>query len=485
MTAKILVADDSITIQKIVAMAFENEDASVEGIGDGSEALTRLKKFQPDIVLADVDMPGLNGFELSREIKESSKLNSISVLLLASDFEEFDENLFHSSLANDHITKPFKSEDLVRKVRELLDGGSPRVANEETEEVIELSSTDRVDEDIVIDLGEGQRMDSLEGVFPKEEEVVLGLPPSLELTDLDDEDAEMDVFVPGVEDENVLTDPLPEVDIPVDVAATGDDQAKGEMTGQEESLDELLMRVEELSRKSEEISDNGSEEELSRMEAIDAMLKEVSALKDESCFVAAEEENNIRETADPQLSSGPSESEAVLAEVNCVSEENIEGLATAFDEISNGKKYPSPAIVTEQPDRQESVYQGGAVAAAPENLIGDFTTPSSSTAHETPLPNLKEESSPSKENVMVTGHNEDNGEKNVELSLLPEGQLNQLMEAEVRRILQQSLTPLIEQEISGLSEKIIQAVEENVRKITPGIAKEIIQKEIDKIKADG
>ena len=466
MTAKILVVDDSITIQKIVAMAFENEDASVEGIGNGDEAWARLKKFHPDIVLADVDMPGLNGFELSREIKESSELNSIPVLLLASDFEEFDENLFRASLADDHITKPFKSEDLVQKVRELLDGGSPTVADEETEDVIELSSTDRLDEDVVIDLGMGQLMDS--GVSSDEEEVVmdLALPHNHELTGLDEEvDGAQDEFAAEDEEEKVFTDPMPDEDLPGEVVAAADDQAEMEMTDQEESLDALLMKVEELSRKSEEISGNGSPEELSRMEAIDAMLTEVSALKDESCLVAPEDENNFSETTDSQLSHDPAESEAVLAEVDYVSEENAGALETAFDEITNGKKYP-------------------AVATGPENLIGDFATPSLSTAHENPLPNLEEEPSPSKEKIMATDSSEESIKKTGELPSPPEGQLSPLVETEVRRILQQTLTSLIEQEISGLSEKIIQTVEENVRKITPGIAKAIIEKEIDKIKAD-
>ena len=69
MALRILVADDSITIQKIVAMAFANEDAEVEGIGNGKEAFDKIPDFKPDIVLADVDMPGLNGFELSEKIK--------------------------------------------------------------------------------------------------------------------------------------------------------------------------------------------------------------------------------------------------------------------------------------------------------------------------------------------------------------------------------------------------------------------------------
>mgnify|MGYP003308016641 CR=1 FL=1 len=88
MTVRILVADDSITIQKIVAMAFANEDVEVEGIGNGKEAFDKIQEIKPDIVLADVDMPGLNGFELSQKIKSTPDLASIKVLLLASDFED-------------------------------------------------------------------------------------------------------------------------------------------------------------------------------------------------------------------------------------------------------------------------------------------------------------------------------------------------------------------------------------------------------------
>ena len=68
MTSRLLVADGSITIQKIVSMAFEIEDVEVEGIGNGQEAFDRISQFNPDIVLADVDMPGLDGFELCAKI---------------------------------------------------------------------------------------------------------------------------------------------------------------------------------------------------------------------------------------------------------------------------------------------------------------------------------------------------------------------------------------------------------------------------------
>ena len=124
MTVRILVADDSVTIQKIVAMAFENEDAEVEGIGDGQKAFDRIPEFKPDIVLADVDMPGLNGFQLCKKIKGTSDLKNIKVMLLASDFEGFDEELFKKCRADNHISKPFKSVDIVQMVTRVMEEGN-------------------------------------------------------------------------------------------------------------------------------------------------------------------------------------------------------------------------------------------------------------------------------------------------------------------------------------------------------------------------
>ena len=161
MIKKILVADNSITIQKIVAMAFEHEDALVEGISKGNDALDKMKTFEPDIVLADIDMRDLTGFELSKKIKNDPKFNSTKVLLLASDFESFSKDLFDSSGADDHISKPFKSEDIIKKVNDLLAEKPPDsivetinltpvdldVSVESTETTIELSTEDMVEEE--------------------------------------------------------------------------------------------------------------------------------------------------------------------------------------------------------------------------------------------------------------------------------------------------------------------------------------------------
>ena len=123
MTVRILVADESITIQKIVAMAFQNEDVEVEAIGDGQKAFDRISDFKPDIVLADVNMPGLSGFQLCKKIKGASDLKNIKVILLASDFECFDEDLFKKCRAENHISKPFKSVDIVEMVTRVIEEG--------------------------------------------------------------------------------------------------------------------------------------------------------------------------------------------------------------------------------------------------------------------------------------------------------------------------------------------------------------------------
>jgi len=147
MKEKLLIVDDSVTIQKIVAMAFENENMIVQGASNGKEALEKLKDFHPDIIITDVDMPGIDGFEVSRKIREQEAFKSIPILLLTSDFEEFNETLFKRSLASDHISKPFKSEKIVEKVHELLNSltGTPPELLDDTRSIIEPDSVENQD----------------------------------------------------------------------------------------------------------------------------------------------------------------------------------------------------------------------------------------------------------------------------------------------------------------------------------------------------
>ncbi len=120
MSAKILVADESPTIHKIVAMAFRNEGIKVEGISKGEHVLEYMVDFQPDIVLADIHLPGINGYELSHQIKGMDRFASVRVILLTSDFEDIDQAEMDISRADDYLSKPFKSDEIRKKVKSQL-----------------------------------------------------------------------------------------------------------------------------------------------------------------------------------------------------------------------------------------------------------------------------------------------------------------------------------------------------------------------------
>jgi len=124
MTLKILVADDSVTIQKIVSLAFSGEDAVVQSASDGDSALDAIRDFKPDIVLADVLMPGCSGYEVCARIKEDPALSQTPVLLLAGAFEPFDESEASRVRSDGRLTKPFDTEELIETVHRLTGAGA-------------------------------------------------------------------------------------------------------------------------------------------------------------------------------------------------------------------------------------------------------------------------------------------------------------------------------------------------------------------------
>ena len=120
MPKTLLLADDSITIQRVVGITFANEDYEITTVDNGEDAVTKAKEIKPDIILADVIMPKKNGYEVCQLVKNDPDLGHVPVLLLAGTFEAFDENRAREVGANGHITKPFESQALIDKVNELV-----------------------------------------------------------------------------------------------------------------------------------------------------------------------------------------------------------------------------------------------------------------------------------------------------------------------------------------------------------------------------
>lgn len=124
----ILLADDSITIQKVVELTFSDGDYRVFCAGNGALALRKAAEVKPDIALIDVVMPEKNGYEVCTALRQDPATAAIPVLLLVGTFEPFDARRAEQAGASGHLTKPFESHALVARVEELLAQGPVRHA---------------------------------------------------------------------------------------------------------------------------------------------------------------------------------------------------------------------------------------------------------------------------------------------------------------------------------------------------------------------
>jgi CheY-like chemotaxis protein len=121
MGRKILLADDSITIQKVVNLTFSDEGIEVIAVSNGETAVNKLDATRPDIVLADIFMPGRNGYEVCEYVKTHPQFQHLPVLLLVGAFEPFDKQEALRVKADGHLTKPFESRTLIATVKRLLE----------------------------------------------------------------------------------------------------------------------------------------------------------------------------------------------------------------------------------------------------------------------------------------------------------------------------------------------------------------------------
>lgn len=131
MAIKILLADDSLTIQKVVELTFSDAETRLMAVGSGDRAVQALDDFQPDIVLADVVMPGLTGYDVCEAVKRRPGGPFVPVVLLTGTFEPFDRARAERVGSDAIVTKPFDSHALQGLVRDLVTRA--RAARQEAE----------------------------------------------------------------------------------------------------------------------------------------------------------------------------------------------------------------------------------------------------------------------------------------------------------------------------------------------------------------
>jgi CheY-like chemotaxis protein len=117
---KILLADDSLTIQKVVELTFSDSEYDLLCVPNGQRALEKVAEEAPDLILADVVMPEKNGYEVCEAIKANPGTSRIPVILLSGTFEPFDRDRAERLGCDAIVSKPFDSQQLLRQVEALL-----------------------------------------------------------------------------------------------------------------------------------------------------------------------------------------------------------------------------------------------------------------------------------------------------------------------------------------------------------------------------
>ena len=119
---RLLLADDSVTIQRVIELTFADEGIDVVSVGDGQQAIDRLGTERFDVVLADVGMPGVDGFAVATYVQSRPELATLPVVLLTGAFDAVDQQRVAAVRAAGVLAKPFEPQMVIAKVREVLGG---------------------------------------------------------------------------------------------------------------------------------------------------------------------------------------------------------------------------------------------------------------------------------------------------------------------------------------------------------------------------
>lgn len=117
---KILVVDDSPTIISLVSKRLEFGGYEVISAGDGRSGLDKMKESMPDLVIFDIQMPGIDGFQACRAAKSDPLLKNIPIIFLTSTDEDINEEKYRSAGADGYITKPYEGSGILEKVNSFL-----------------------------------------------------------------------------------------------------------------------------------------------------------------------------------------------------------------------------------------------------------------------------------------------------------------------------------------------------------------------------
>ncbi|MDX2273235.1 MAG: response regulator [Cyanobacteriota bacterium] len=118
--SKVLVVDDNRTYQQMITNLLQESGLEVTTASDGVEALEAIHTQVPDLVVLDVVMPRMNGYEVCRELKADPQTQKVLIVMCSTKDQEFDRHWANKQGADAYITKPFKPQELIATIKQLL-----------------------------------------------------------------------------------------------------------------------------------------------------------------------------------------------------------------------------------------------------------------------------------------------------------------------------------------------------------------------------
>jgi DNA-binding response OmpR family regulator len=335
--AKVLLADSSVTIQKVVELVLQDKGFELKAVNSGGEALAALESFSPDMVIADIKLQDINGYELAEKVRSSAVTQNVPVLLITGAFDPIDEELREKSGANDSIIKPFESADLLEKINALLEEPAATGEAVEEEAVAEVVAEEISEEEVVevmVDEEEGGIDESLLSMAEIDEDI--------EEVEVVEEISEEEVGVSMVEDEELEAEVV-----------------EVEMAEGEELEAEMVAEVAPL--EGEELEAEVVEVEMAEDEVEAEMIEEVAPLEVEEAIPQPTVEAAPKPTgvAAPQAPSSSDMLSIFSEEVNRkLSEIDVKIMDTVEAQLSdllNASTFKDDLLEAITPDVKESV----------------------------------------------------------------------------------------------------------------------------------
>lgn len=127
MSIKVLVVDDEAAIAEVLTLALEAASFDTRTVFDGKAVLASLTDYQPDVLLLDWMLPNISGIELARQIKQHPDFKQLPIIMLTARGEEESKIMGLETGADDYVTKPFSTRELISRIKAVLRRGSPEL----------------------------------------------------------------------------------------------------------------------------------------------------------------------------------------------------------------------------------------------------------------------------------------------------------------------------------------------------------------------